>query len=63
MEAIPWDRLLVYLIGPYKIKREGNDESLILKASTMKDLETGWFEIVRYDDKQANTISNLVEQI
>ena len=31
-DAIQWDRSLVYLIGPYKSRREGNDETLILKA-------------------------------
>ena len=41
VEAIPWDRLSVDLIGPYKIRREGNDNPLILKALTMIDLETG----------------------
>ena len=28
----------------------------------MIDPETGWFEIVQYNDKQASTIENLVEQ-
>ena len=28
----------------------------------MIDPETGWFEIVQYNEKQAATISNLVEQ-
>ena len=28
----------------------------------MIDLATGWFEIVQYNDKQAATIENLVEQ-
>ena len=59
-EAIPWYRLSVDLIGPYKIRREGHDETLVLKALTMIDPETGWFEIVRYNDKQAATIANLV---
>ena len=25
-------------------------------------LETGWFEIVQYNDKQADTIANLIEK-
>ena len=61
-EAIPWDRLSVDLIGPYKIKREGHDEPLVLKALTMIDPATGWFEIVQYSDKTAANIANLVEQ-
>ena len=30
-EAIPWDRLPVDLIDPYKIRREGHEDPLILK--------------------------------
>ena len=36
-EAIQWDRLLVYLIGLYKIRRDGCDNPLILKYLTIKD--------------------------
>ena len=61
-EAIPWDRLSVDLVGPYKITREGRDDPLILKSLTSIDPETGWFEIVCNNDKQAAKISNLVEQ-
>jgi len=60
-EATPWERLCVDLIGPYKIKREGK-EPLSLKAVTMIDPATGWFEIVQYDDKKSITVANLVEQ-
>ena len=31
--AIPWDRLSIDIIGPYKIRREGRDNPLILKSS------------------------------
>ena len=55
-EAIPWDRLLVDLVGPYKIIRESHDNTIIIKGLTMIDLATGWFEIVRYNDKKAATI-------
>ena len=61
-EAIPRDRLLVGLIGTYIIIREVHDDPLILKALTMIDPATGWFEIVCYNDKQAATIANLVKQ-
>ena len=60
--SIPKERLLVDLILPYKILREGHDETLILKDLTMIDPETGCFEIIHYNDKQAATIENLVEQ-
>ena len=59
-EAIPWDRLSIDLIGQYKIRREGHDEPLILKALTIIEPSAGWFEIVLYNDKQADTIANLV---
>ena len=36
-ETIPWDILLVDLIGPYKISREGREKYLILKSLTMID--------------------------
>ena len=42
--------------------RIGHDDPLILKVITMIDPETGWFEIVHYNDKQAATIENLVEK-
>ena len=61
-ESIPWDKLLVYLIDPYKIRREGCDKPLILKALTMIDPKTGWLETVQYNDKKATTIANLVEK-
>ena len=48
-EYIPWDRLSVDLIGSYKIRREGHYEPLVLKALTMIDPETGWFEILQYN--------------
>ena len=49
------------LIGPYTIQRD-NGKQLTLKAVTMIDPATGWFEIVQYLDKKAITIANLVEQ-
>ena len=41
-EAIPWDTLLVYLIGPYKIIAQGHDKPIILESLIMVDPETGW---------------------
>ena len=51
-EAIPRDRFPVDLIGSYKIRREGHDNPLILKALTIIDPETGWLKnstIITYD--------------
>ena len=42
-EAIPRDRLLVDIIGPYKIRRESHDYPLILTSLTMIYPATGWF--------------------
>ena len=53
VEAIPWYRLLVDLIGSYKIRRECHDDPLILKALTIIDPATGWFETLQYNNKQA----------
>ena len=58
---MPWDRLVVNLIGPYKIERKGQTP-LILQAATMIDPATGWFKIAEYNDKRAATIADLVEQ-
>ena len=59
-EAVPWERLCVDLIGPYTIERVGQ-ENLELKAVTMIDPATSWFEIVQYDDKKSMTVANIVE--
>ena len=42
-EEIPWNKLFVYLVGSYKIRRNGR----ILKAVTNIDPITGWFEITQ----------------
>jgi transposase InsO family protein len=60
-ETVPWDKLCVDLIGPYKIRRKGRKD-LVCKAVTMIDPATGWFEICQYDDKKSITVANIVEQ-
>ena len=60
VEEIPWNKLCVDLIGPYKICRKGK-EPLISKDVNMIDPVTGWFEVTQYRDKKATTIENLVE--
>ena len=59
-EKIPRNKLCVNLIRPYVIQRRGGG-GLYLKAVTRIDPVTGWFEVVRYDDKIAITIADLVE--
>ena len=57
-EETPWNKLCVDLIAPYKIRRKGK-HTLILKAFTMIDPVTGWFEVTQYSDKKAMVISKL----
>ena len=59
-EETPWNKLCVYLIGPYKILIKWK-EPLILKEVTLIDPVTGCFEVMQYHDKKAVTIANLVE--
>jgi hypothetical protein len=60
---MPWDRLCVNLIGPYKIKSTVKGVKIPpLKAITMIDPVTSWFEIKQYDDKKSITVANIVEQ-
>ena len=60
-ETIPWNRVCVDLIGPYKICRKGKQD-LVCKCVAMIDPATGWFEIQQYDDKKSITVANIVEQ-
>jgi hypothetical protein len=63
VEAMPWDRLCVNLIGPYNIKSNVKGVKMPpLKCVTMIDPATGWFEIKQYDDKKSITVANIVEQ-
>ena len=60
-ESDPWDKLCIDLIGPYKIRRKGQ-EDLICRCVTMIDPATGWFEIHEYNDKRSITVANITEQ-
>jgi hypothetical protein len=61
-EAMPWDKMCIDLIGPYKICRKGKKEPLICKCVTMIDPATGWFEIHQYEDKRSISVANIAEQ-
>ena len=50
-EETPWEKLCVDLTDPYKIRRKGKD-TLILKAVTMIDPITGWFETTQCNNKR-----------
>ena len=60
-EKIPWNKLCVDLIGPYVIRRKVQQENLHLKAITIIYPLTGWFEIMKYNDKRAISIEDLNE--
>ena len=60
-EALIWDKMCIDLIGPYKIRCKGQPD-LICKCVTMIDPASGWFEIHKYNDKQAITVANIAEQ-
>ena len=51
----------VYLIGPYVIQIKDKKENLHIKDVTMIDTVIGYFEVLRYEDKRAITIANLVK--
>ena len=59
-EETPWNKVCVDIIGPYKIIRKGK-ETFILKAVTMIDPITVWFEVTQYNDKKAMMTFNLLE--
>ena len=60
-EDIPWNKICVGLVGPYVIQINGKKGNLWLKAVTVVDPVTGWFEISQYEYKRAISIANLVE--
>ena len=46
---------------PYVIRRKGQKENLNIKAVTMIDRVTGWFEITQYNDRREISITELVK--
>jgi hypothetical protein len=61
VEATPWDKMCIDLIGPYTIRGKGKQD-LMCKYVTMIDPATGWFEIHQYDDTRSITVANIAEQ-
>ena len=67
-EAIPWQRLNVDLVGPYRMHKLPKSEKeraqqYKLWCITMMDPATSWMEIVQItDSKEPEDIANLVEQ-
>ena len=56
----PWEKLCIDLIGEYTIKCKGKNNYLKLKAMTMIDPVTGWFEIAQYESKKFINNANIV---
>ena len=60
VETTPWEVVHIDLYGPKTIKRN-NGPDLEFKVVTMIDPVTGWFEMHSFDDKQPETILNILE--
>ena len=58
-DEIPWNKLYVDIIGPYKMNSK-RKKNLILKYVKIVDPITGWFEITQYKNKKKMIITNLV---
>ena len=56
----PWHDVCVDLIGPYDLKDSSGAE-YTLKATTMSDPFTGWFEVVEIPNKKAITAASLFD--
>ena len=54
-EYLPWERVNVDLIGPYTVRTK-EDSIQELRALTMIDPATGWFETSPISDKSAVTV-------
>ena len=59
-EETPSNKLCVDIIGLYKISRKIK-EPLFLKAVTVIDPVTRWFDVTQYSDKKVLKIAKLVE--
>ena len=58
----PRTDLSVQSIDSYKIRRQGQDDPIIIKALTMIYPVTGWFKTVQYNKKKEDKIAKQVEQ-
>ena len=60
-ESIPWNRVNVDLIGPYTVKPKGTHKPKTLRAMTMIDPATGWFEVVQIDNATAEAAQRAMD--
>jgi hypothetical protein len=61
-EEIPWERLCIDLIGPYKVGNAKKNDETTLHCLTMIDPVTGWFEIAEVPKKSADVVINVLDQ-
>ena len=60
-EEIPWNTVCVDLIWPYVIRIKVQKENLHIKAITILDTVTRWFEIIQYNNMRVISTADLVE--
>jgi hypothetical protein len=61
-EEIPWERLCIDLIGPYKVGNPKKNDETTLHCLTTIDPVTGWFEIAEIPKKSADVVINVLHQ-
>jgi hypothetical protein len=61
-EEIPWERLCIGLIGPYKVGNPKKNDETTLHCLTMIDPVNGWFEIAEIPKKSADVVINVLDQ-
>ena len=61
--AIPWNRVNVDLIGPYTVRMKGSRKKVQLRAMTMIDPTTGWFEIAAIDAPTADCCQRAMDDV
>ena len=60
-EEILWNKICLYIIGPYVIHRNVKKEISILKDVTIVDSIKGCFETIEYNNKCTIKITDLSE--
>ena len=60
---IPWNRVNVDAIGPYTVRLKGTKRTVELRAITMIDPATGWFEIAAIDAPTADECMRAMDDV
>ena len=61
--STPWNRVNVDLIGPYSVKKKGIKQTLQLRAMTMIDPATGWFEVAEIDAPSSDACQQAFDDV